>query len=60
MGDSGSDSLSWRFTARTAWASRSSQRAIGTPSWISWIVVRTAASMLGNAQIAAEIASGIG
>ena len=25
-----------------------------------WIVVRTAASMLGNEQIAAEIASGIG
>ena len=38
----------------------SSTRAIGTPSWMIWIVVRTAASMLGNEQIAAEIASGKG
>ena len=45
---------------RTVLWSISSTRAIGTPSWMIWMVVRTAASMLGNEQIAAEIASGSG
>jgi hypothetical protein len=48
------------LTARTALASSSSQRAIGTPIWMTWMVVRTAASMLGNWQIAALTASGSG
>ncbi len=45
---------------RTVLASISSTRAIGTPSWIIWMTVRTAASMLGKEHTAAEIASGIG
>ena len=48
------------LTMRTVLWSISSTRAIGTPSWMIWMVVRTAASMLGNEQIAAEIASGSG
>ncbi len=45
---------------RTVFTSISSTRAIGTPSWIVSMVVRTAASMLGNEQIAADTASGSG
>ena len=45
---------------RTVLWSINSTRAIGTPSWMIWMVVRTAASMLGNEQMAAEIASGKG
>ena len=39
---------------------RTGTRAIGTPSWMVSMVVRTAASMLGNEQIAADTASGSG
>ena len=60
IGASVSVSLSCRFTARTACVSSNSQRAIGMPIWMIWIVVRTAASMLGKVQVAAEIASGSG
>jgi hypothetical protein len=52
--------LAVALTMRTVLASISSTRAIGTPSWIVWMVVRTAASMLGNEQMAALIASGSG
>ena len=45
---------------RTVLWSRSSTRAIGMPIWMIWIVVRTAASMLGKDEIAAEMASGSG
>ena len=45
---------------RTVLTSISSTRAIGTPSWMTWMVVRTAASMLGKEQTAAEMASGSG
>ena len=41
------------------WSSNST-RAMGTPSWMVWMTVRTAASMLGKEQIAAEMASGKG
>ena len=53
-------SLLWALTMRTVPASISSQRAIGTPSWMIWITVCTAASMLGNEHTAAEMASGNG
>ncbi|MCY1548659.1 hypothetical protein D9M68_847830 [compost metagenome] len=53
-------SLLCALTMRTVLWSISSQRAIGTPSWITWITVRTAASMVGNEQVAADIASGSG
>ncbi|MDT4877480.1 hypothetical protein FQZ97_1130010 [compost metagenome] len=53
-------SLLCALTMRTVLWSISSQRAIGTPSWITWITVRTAASMVGNEQVAAEIAWGSG
>ena len=39
-------------------ASTSSMRATGTPNWMVWMLVRTAASMLGKAQTAADTASG--
>jgi hypothetical protein len=42
------------------WASISSTRAIGTPSWMVWITVFTASAMLGNEQTAADTASGSG
>jgi hypothetical protein len=45
---------------RTVFTSISSTRAIGMPIWITWMVVRTAASMLGKEQIAALTASGSG
>ena len=45
---------------RTVLWSINSTRAIGMPIWITSIVVRTAASMLGKEQIAAEMASGSG
>ena len=45
---------------RTALASINSTRAIGTPIWIMVMVVRTAASMLGNEHTAANTASGKG
>jgi hypothetical protein len=48
------------LTARIAWASSSSQRAIGTPIWIVSMVVCTAASMLGKKHTAALTASGSG
>jgi len=48
------------LTPRIAWASSNSQRAIGTPIWMIWIVARTAASMLGKWQMAALTASGSG
>ena len=35
-------------------------RATGTPSWIVWITVRTALATSGNAQTAADTASGSG
>ena len=60
MGSSRKPSLLWALTMRTLCASISSQRAIGTPSWMVWMVVRTAASMLGNEQMAALTASGRG
>jgi hypothetical protein len=52
--------LSWRLIARIASASTNSTRATGTPSWMVWMVARTASPMLGKAQTAAEIASGCG
>ena len=48
------------LTARTAFTSSSSQRAMGTPIWMTWMVARTAASMLAKWQIAALTASGSG
>ena len=33
---------------------------MGTPIWMIWIVVRTAASIDGKVQVAADIASGSG
>ena len=60
MGSSRSVSLLCTLTMRTVLASMSSTRAIGTPSWMVWITVRTAASMLGNEQTAALTASGSG
>ncbi|MNT43959.1 hypothetical protein D3C72_1804560 [compost metagenome] len=60
IGSSRRLSLLWALTMRTVWWSMSSTRAIGTPSWMVWMVVRTAASMLGNEQIAALTASGSG
>ena len=50
----------WALTARTALASSSSQRAIGTPIWMTWMVVATAACTLGKWQMAALTASGSG
>ena len=40
-------------------SSSSSIRATGTPLWIVWITVSTAAAIVGKAQTAAEIASGM-
>ena len=60
MGASRRPSLLCLLTARMALASSSSQRAIGTPSWMVWMVVCTAASMLGKWQMAALTASGSG
>ena len=37
-----------RLTMRTVLASISSTRAIGTPSWMVWMVVFTASAMLGK------------
>ncbi|MNV01454.1 hypothetical protein D3C71_916550 [compost metagenome] len=60
MGSSRRVSLLCAFTMRTVWWSMSSTRAIGTPIWMIWMVVRTAASMLGKEQMAALTASGSG
>ena len=40
-------------------SSSNSMRATGTPVWIVWITVSTAAAIVGKAQTAAEIASGM-
>ena len=48
------------MTALIEVASSSSQRATGTPAWTIAIAVATASRVVGNEQIAAEIASGIG
>ena len=48
------------MTARIDVASSSSQRATGTPACTVAMAVATASCVLGNEQIAAEIASGIG
>ena len=60
IGASRSPSWLCALTTRTALASSSSQRAIGTPIWIIWIVARTAEFTSGNWQIAALTASGSG
>ena len=52
--------MSCWFTARTAWVSSNSQRAIGTPIWINAMVVFTAAATSGKKQIAAATLSGSG
>ena len=57
MGSSRRLSLECAFTARTVLASISSTRAIGTPSWMIWMVQRTASPTEGNEQTAAEMAS---
>lgn len=48
------------LTALTALVSMNSQRENSMPIWMAVMVVRTAASMLGNEQMAAVTASGKG
>ncbi len=60
IGDSRSPSLLCALTARTAFRSSSSQRAIGTPTCVSWMVALTAPAMSLKWQIAALTASGSG
>ena len=49
-----------RLIAFSDSASSNSMRATGTPSWMVWMTVCTAAAMLGKVHTAAEMASGIG
>ena len=60
MGFSARPSLSCALTATTAFRSSSSQRAIGTPTWMISIVVSTADFASSNETIAAATLSGRG
>jgi hypothetical protein len=59
VGATGKSIFEYRLTASIVAASASSIRATGTPNWMVWITVFTAASTLGNEQVAADIATGM-
>ena len=50
----------WALIARMVRSHRNSLRAIGTPSWMVWMTVATAAAMVGKLTTAALMASGSG